>query len=167
MRRHRGDRRQQSQRVEVDHVLRPAAQRGELAVAHRDRIRDEHQVELATLGGLRDLSVMPEICAGIDLRLRVQPGGDVVAGGMKERAEPHHFTAAFISHRNYLRYRTDSRRRRLLRYGPAISEPFDALSWASGRNWMAVYILRSCPSVALSEACNGQNPALSLFQHST
>jgi hypothetical protein len=29
---------------------------------------------------------MLEICAGIDLRPGVQPGGDVVAGRMKERA---------------------------------------------------------------------------------
>jgi hypothetical protein len=28
----------------------------------------------------------------------VHPGGDMVAGRVEERAEPHHFAAAFVSH---------------------------------------------------------------------
>ena len=50
-----GERRQQGQRIEIGHVLRPAGERGEPAVAHRNRVGDEHQVELTALGGLGDL----------------------------------------------------------------------------------------------------------------
>jgi hypothetical protein len=70
----------------------------ELAVARRHRVGDEHQIELAALGGLRDLSVMPEIGAGVDLRVRVQPGGDVVPGRVKERPELHPLAAAPLLH---------------------------------------------------------------------
>jgi hypothetical protein len=67
--------------------LRPAAECCELAVARRHRVGDEHQVQLAAFGGLRDLGVMSEIGAGVDLRVRVQPGGNVVPGRVKERTE--------------------------------------------------------------------------------
>ena len=100
MGRHGRERRQQGQRVEVDHVLRPAAQRREPPVAHRNRVGDKHQVELAALGGLRNLRVVPEIGAGIDLRLGVQPRSDVIAGGMKKGAKPHHFVRAVGAHRH-------------------------------------------------------------------
>jgi hypothetical protein len=42
---------------------------------------------------------MPEIGSGINLRLRMQPGGDVVACRMKESTKLHHLAAALISHR--------------------------------------------------------------------
>jgi hypothetical protein len=51
------------------------------------------------LGGLRDRGVMPEIGAGIDLRLGMQPGGDVVAGGVKKCAELHLLVGPVGSHR--------------------------------------------------------------------
>jgi hypothetical protein len=68
--------------------------------AHPANARDEtesrrrinpktHQVELAVLGGLCDLGVMPEIRAGVDLRLWVRLGGYVVPGRMKERTQLH------------------------------------------------------------------------------
>ena len=69
MRHHRGERRQQRQRIEIGHVLRPAAECLELAVARRHRVGDEHQIELAALSGLRDLGVVSEIRAGVDLRV--------------------------------------------------------------------------------------------------
>jgi hypothetical protein len=77
---------------------RPAAQCRQFAVAHGKRIGEEHQVEFAALGGLRQLHVMLEIGAGIDLRLRMQPGGDVVAGRMKEGAKLRHLVGAIGSH---------------------------------------------------------------------
>ena len=98
MLRHRGERRQQRQRIEIGHVLRPAAERLEFAVARRHRVGDEHQVELAALGGLCDLGVMSEIRAGVDLRVRVQPGGHMVPGRVKERTEPHPLAAALLVH---------------------------------------------------------------------
>ncbi len=61
--------------------MRPAAERLEFAVGRRDHVGDEHQIELAALGGLRDLGVVSEIRAGVDLCVRVQPGGQVVPVG--------------------------------------------------------------------------------------
>jgi hypothetical protein len=95
---HRRERRQQGQRIKVGHILRPTRERGKLSLAHRNRVSNEHQVELATLGGSCDLGVMLKIRAGVDLGFRVQPGGDVVTGWMKERTELHHLAAAFVSH---------------------------------------------------------------------
>jgi hypothetical protein len=46
--------------VEIGHVLRPTAQRCQLAAAYHYRVGDEHQVELAAFGRLRDLGVVPE-----------------------------------------------------------------------------------------------------------
>src|SRR5215475_12608010 len=66
--------------------------------ARRHRVGDEHQIELAALGGLRDLGVMLEIGAGVDLRVRVKPGGYVVPGGVKERTELHRLAAAPLVH---------------------------------------------------------------------
>jgi hypothetical protein len=77
----------------------PPAQRREIAVAHCDCIGDEHQVELAVFGGLRDLGVVPEISPRIDLRLWMQPGGNMVAGWVEECAELHRLTVAFVAHR--------------------------------------------------------------------
>ena len=84
--------------IEIGHVLRPAAERLELAVARRHCVGDEHQVELAALGGLRDLGVMSEVRTGVDLRVRVQPTGHVVSGRVKERTELHPLAAAFLVH---------------------------------------------------------------------
>ena len=96
---HCGERGQQRQRIEIGHVLRPPAQRREIAVAHCDCIGDEHQVELAAFGGLGDLGVMPEISPGIDLRLWMPPSGNMVAGWVEKCAELHRLTAAFVAHR--------------------------------------------------------------------
>ena len=98
MRRHGGERRQQGHRIEIGHVLRPALKRAELAVTHSNRIRDEHQIELAALGDLRDLGVVLEIGAGIDLRIGMQPGGDMVAGWVKKGPEMQFFAAAVVIH---------------------------------------------------------------------
>src|SRR5437899_10202216 len=69
-----------------------------LAVARRHRVGDEHQIELAALSGLRDLGVVSEIRAGVDLRVRVQPGGHVVPGRVKEPTELHPLAAALLVH---------------------------------------------------------------------
>jgi|SRR5215831_19928742 len=66
--------------------------------SRRHRVGDEHQVELAALGGLRDLGVMSEIGAGVDLRVRVQPGSQVVPGRVKERTELHRLAATPLVH---------------------------------------------------------------------
>src|SRR5438094_2301917 len=98
MRRYRGESRQQRQRIEIGHVLRPAAERLELAVARRHRVGDEHQVELAAFGGLRYLGVMSEIRAGVDLRVGGQPGGHVVPSWVKECSKLHRLAAALLVH---------------------------------------------------------------------
>ena len=79
-------------------LLRPAVECLELAVARRHRVGDEHQIELAALSGLGDLGVVSEIRAGVDLRVRVQPGGHVVPGRVKERTELHRLAAAPLIH---------------------------------------------------------------------
>src|SRR5271166_4438963 len=94
----RGERRQQGHRIEIGHVLRPALKRAELAVTHRNRIRDKHQVELTALRYLSDLSVMLKVGAGIDLRIGMQPGSDMVAGWVKKRPEMQFFAAAVVAH---------------------------------------------------------------------
>jgi hypothetical protein len=45
---------------------------------------------------------MLEIGSGIDLRLGMEPGGDVIAGRMKKGAELHHLVGAIGSHRIFL-----------------------------------------------------------------
>jgi hypothetical protein len=71
---------------------------------------------------------------------------------MKERPQPHHFAAAFISHRTYLRYR-------------AVAA--DLLHDLALRAAMAQGVPTGSVDRALFEVCNEQTPALSLFQHST
>src|SRR6266404_9419023 len=44
------------------------------------------------------ISAVSEIRAGVDLRVRVQPGGHVVPGRVKERTELHSLAAAFLVH---------------------------------------------------------------------
>lgn len=63
---------------------RPAAERLQSAIARGDGVGEEHQVELPALGDLRHLDVIGETGAGIDLRHRVEPGGDMVARRVKE-----------------------------------------------------------------------------------
>jgi hypothetical protein len=92
-----GQSRQQRDRLEIGHVLRPAAQRIETAVPHCRRIREEDEIEFGALGGLGELNVVLKVGAGVDLGVRVQPGRDVVAGRMKERAECE-LSLASISH---------------------------------------------------------------------
>jgi hypothetical protein len=65
------NRREQGDRVEEDHVLRPAAQRSQLSVTHSRGIGQEHQIEFAALGSLREACVMFEIRAGVDLGIRM------------------------------------------------------------------------------------------------
>jgi len=40
------------------------------------------------------------IGAGVDLRIRMQPGGHVIAGWMEECAKFHHLVGAFGAHRH-------------------------------------------------------------------
>src|SRR5262249_37140809 len=55
---------------------------------------DEPHGHLGALGGAGDLGVVREIDAGIGLRLRVPPGGDVMPGRIEERAESQLFTGS-------------------------------------------------------------------------
>src|ERR1700726_2380206 len=82
--------------------LRPALQRVQPTIAHCGRVGDEHQVELATLGDLRDLRLMAKIGASVDLRAGIQPHRHMVAGGMKEPAGMHLLAAPFLVHRSHL-----------------------------------------------------------------
>ncbi len=96
---HRSNRRQQCDRLEIGHILRPAAQRLEVAVSGGECIGEKHQVELAALSRLRELDIMFDIGACVDLCLWMQPGGDVMAGRMEEGAELHLAAAARTRHR--------------------------------------------------------------------
>jgi hypothetical protein len=51
-------------------------------------IRDTDHIELAALGGLRDLDIVLEVDAGVGLRPLVPPRRDMVAGRIEESAEP-------------------------------------------------------------------------------
>src|SRR4029078_4370212 len=62
-------------------------QRLHLGIAHADVVGQEDHVELAALGGLRDLDVMFEVDAGVGLCARRPPRRDMVAGGVEEGAE--------------------------------------------------------------------------------
>ena len=59
-----------------------------LRLAHAEIVGEEDHVELAALGGLRDLDVVLEVDAGVGLRLRMAPRRDMVAGRIEEGAEP-------------------------------------------------------------------------------
>src|SRR5215831_16380979 len=104
----RGQRGQQGQRIEIGHVLRPAAERLELSIADCHRVGNKHEVELAALGRLGDRGVMLEIGAGIDLCVRMQPGRHMIAGRVKERAQMHLLVAALLVHRLPLPGKTPS-----------------------------------------------------------
>jgi hypothetical protein len=41
------------------------------------------------LGGARQLDIVLEVDASVGLRARMPPRGDVIAGRIEERAEPH------------------------------------------------------------------------------
>ena len=68
-----------------------------IAVPAGRAVGDEDQVELAALGGLRQLAIVVDVVAGIGLRIRMPPGGDVVAGRHDEGAEPD--LAVVFAHR--------------------------------------------------------------------
>ncbi len=59
---------------------------GEIGIA-AGAVGDEGEIELAAFRGADDLLVMLQIVAGIGLRIRMQPGGDVMAGRLEEGAE--------------------------------------------------------------------------------
>ena len=83
-----GERRDQRDRLEIGDVLRRARQRIHMRLAHADVVGEEDHVELAALGGPRDLDVVLEVDPGVGLRLRVPPRRDMVAGRIEEGAEP-------------------------------------------------------------------------------
>ncbi len=78
MLRRRGRGGEQRDRLEMRHVLRPAAQRFQVAVARRHRVRHEHEIEAGALGGLRQIQEIGKVLSGVDLRLGVKPRGDVL-----------------------------------------------------------------------------------------
>jgi hypothetical protein len=80
---------QQSDRLEICHVLRPAAQRLQVSVAHRQRVSEKHEIELRPLTHLRQFDVVAKVGACVDLRIGIQPGCNVVSCGMEERAQFH------------------------------------------------------------------------------
>ena len=53
----------------------------------------------AALAHLREFDVVAEVGAGVDLRIRVQPGRDVMPGGMEERAQMHLTARGITLHR--------------------------------------------------------------------
>ena len=67
-----------------------------LRLAHAEIVGQEDHVELAALGGARDLEIVLEIDAGVGLRARMPPRRDVMPGRIEEGAEPH---LAFAGHR--------------------------------------------------------------------
>jgi hypothetical protein len=85
-----GERGQERQRLEVDHPALAAELVLVLVVgADADAVRQEHHVELAALGGLRERRVVLEIEAAVGARVGMAPGGDVVTGGGEEGSEVH------------------------------------------------------------------------------
>ena len=50
----------------------------------------EQQVELAALGGARDLGEMLEGLARVRIDARIAPRGDVMAAALEEQSELHH-----------------------------------------------------------------------------
>ena len=59
-----------------------------MRLPHADVVGEEDHVELAALGGARDLDVMREIDPGVGLRALMPPGGDMMAGRIEKGAEP-------------------------------------------------------------------------------
>ncbi len=94
----RGNCRQQRHRLEIGHILRPAFHHIKVATADGERIGQEKRIELATLGRLRELQIMGEIRPGVDLCVRMEPGRNMIAGRMDQRAELQEARSLCLSH---------------------------------------------------------------------
>ena len=89
----RGKRREKGKRLETDHDRR-------MRVRPRvERVGEKEQVELATLGGLRDLQQEWKVF-GAGLRLRKPPAGDMMSGTHDVDAEMH--LLGCLNHRDHL-----------------------------------------------------------------
>src|ERR1700730_12406106 len=86
---HRRHRRQESQRLEICHIVWPPAFGTKIAFADGARIGKEDQVELPPLGGLGHFQVMRRITPGINLRAWMQPCGNMVARRVEMNRETH------------------------------------------------------------------------------
>ena len=91
-----GERREQRQRLEIGDVLRRAAQRLHMGLAHAEIVGEKHHVELATLRRAGDFEIVRKIDAGVGLRAGMPPRRHMMAGRIEEGAEPH---LAFAGHR--------------------------------------------------------------------
>ena len=60
-----------------------------LAIARGKAVAQEEHVELAALGGRRDVLHQREIGPAVDDGVRMPPAADVMAGRLHEDAEPH------------------------------------------------------------------------------
>ena len=71
-------------------------QRLDVRLADAEIVGQKDHVELAALGGARDVEIVLEVDAGVGLRARMPPRGDMMPGRIEEGAEPH---LAFAAHR--------------------------------------------------------------------
>ena len=59
-------------------------------IAHRVPVREEHRIELAPLGGTRELGVIADVAEVLDAGARVTPGGTVVSAAEQKSVEMQH-----------------------------------------------------------------------------
>src|SRR5262249_28558358 len=73
--------------LKIRHVLRPSTERVQSPVSCSGRVSEEHQIEFSPLRRLRQVGVVAEIHTSIDLRFRMKPSRDVIAGRVKEGSQ--------------------------------------------------------------------------------
>jgi hypothetical protein len=69
------------------HILRPSAERFHVAVARRHCVCHENEIELCPLCGLGKFQEVGKILSRVDLRIRMQPCGDMLPHGGEMRPQ--------------------------------------------------------------------------------
>jgi hypothetical protein len=98
---HGGKRREQRDRLEARDIGRNPALPLRRPVPHGRRVGEKQQIELAALGRPRKFGVVGKIDRRRRIGIGMAPGGDVMAGGVKEGPQFH----LFARHRQILAWR--------------------------------------------------------------
>jgi hypothetical protein len=100
MRRHRGERREQRQRLQLEGLVRALERAGRrVRRAEADAVGQEDHVDLRLLGGLGDVLVVAELRRRVGVGGGVPPGRGVVAEIAHGKAEADLLRSSFRSHR--------------------------------------------------------------------
>ena len=83
------------ERLEIGDVLRRTRQRLDMGLADAEIVRQKDHVEFAAFSGASYVEIVCKVDAGVGLRARMPPRGDVMPRRVEKGAEPH---LAFAAH---------------------------------------------------------------------